>query len=295
MPLSESHLAVIFSLASAVLAATFSLIVRRGQVHGNAATGVIIGLIVNIPWLVAATIWLWEPSWWNPWAFLLLTGSGLTGPALGRMFMFLGIHNLGVSRAMPLMATNPLFTAVLAYSILGERPGPYIWAGTFLVVAGCVAITMKGKTEPGWNRRAIWLPLAAVAGFSISNIFRKAGMEAVPSPILGITLTSLTGLIFLLLSMRFMPAGHRPNLKWGKVWTFYGVCGLINSFAFLSHFAAIRYGDLTVISPLSATAPFFALTLSLFFLRDLERVTAWIVSGTVFVVAGGALIAWRIL
>jgi uncharacterized membrane protein len=117
----------------------------------------------------------------------------------------------------------------------------------------------------------------------------------VPSPILGITLTSLTGLIFLLLSMRFMPAGHRPNLKWGKVWTFYGVCGLINSFAFLSHFAAIRYGDLAVISPLSATAPFFALTLSLFFLRDLERVTAWIVSGTVFVVAGGALIAWRIL
>ena len=293
--MSESHLAIVFSLSTAVMAATFSLIVRRGQQYGNAATGVLIGLIVNVPWLLAATIWLWEPGWWNPWALLLFTGSGLTGPMIGRVFMFLGIHNLGVSRAMPLMATNPLFTAVLAYAILGERPGPYVWIGTFLVVAGCAATTMKGNAGSALNRRYLWMPFVAVAGFAVSNIFRKIGMSVMPSPILGITVTSLAGLIFLFAFARFMPADHRPVLRWGKAWTFYGICGTINSLAFLAHFAAIRYGDLTVVSPLSSTAPFFALVLSWIFLRDVERLTAWIVAGTVLVVAGGALIAWRVL
>ncbi len=293
--MSESHLAVSFALATAVMAATFSLIVRRGQAHGNAATGVLIGLIVNTPWLIALSIWFWEPGWWNPRAFLFFAAAGMTGPSIGRVFMYLSIHNLGVSRAMPLMATNPLFTAVLAYGLLGERPGPFIWAGTLLVVAGCAAITMKGGLEKGWSRRYLWMPFVGVAGFAISNIFRKGGMNLLPSPLLGITITSFTGLIVLLASGWLMPKAYRPSLKWGKAWAFYGVIGAINSLAFLSHFAAIRYGDLTVVSPLASTAPFFSLVLSWIFLRDLERVTRWIVAGTVFVVSGGALIAWRIL
>ncbi len=293
--MSEAHLAIIFSLGTAVMAASFSLIVRRGQQHGNAATGVLIGLIVNVPWLLALTWWYWEPHWWNPWALLFFVGSGATGPCLGRVFMFLGIHKLGVARAMPLMATNPLFTALLAYTILAERPGPWIWAGTLLVVVGCVGITLKGAVGAVFDRRYLWMPFAGVLGFSVSNIFRKAGMNEVPSPILGITMTSVAGLVFLLALGRFLPKDYRPNLRLGKAWYFYGICGTINSFAFLSHFAAIRYGDLTVVSPLSATAPFFALILSGIFLRDVERVTAWIVAGTMFVVSGGALIAWRVM
>lgn len=293
--MSESHLAIVFSLGTAMMAASFSLMVRRGQQYGNAATGVLIGLIVSTPWLAAVTLWLWEPGWWNPWALLLFVGSGLTGPVLGRIFMYLSIHNLGVSRSMPLMAANPVFTAVLAYSILGERPGPYIWAGTLLVASGCAAITIKSKGDSSWNRRLVWMPFAAVAGFAISNIFRKAGMLAVPSPILGITITTLSGLVFLLILGPFMPAERRPDLRPGKAWYFYGVCGTVNTLAFLSHFAAIRYGDLTVVSPLSSTAPFFALVLSWIFMRDLERLTAWIVAGTAFIVSGGAIIAWRVL
>ncbi len=293
--MSESHLAVSFALATAVMAATFSLIVRRGQAHGNAATGVLIGLIVNTPWLIALTIWFWEPGWWRPWAFIYFAAAGLTGLSLGRVLMYQSIHTLGVSRAMPLMATNPLFTAMLAYALLGERPGPYIWAGTLLVVAGCAAIAMRRGGESGWSRRYLWLPFAAVAGFAVSNVLRKEGLNLLPSPLLGMTITSLAGLIVLLFSGKFMPEGYRPDLRPGKTWAFYGVCGAINSLAFLSHFAAIRYGDLTVVSPLSSTAPFFSLVLSWIFLRDVERVTRWIVAGTVFVVSGGALIAWRIL
>jgi len=293
--MNDSLLAVMFSLCSAVMAASFSLIVRRGKQHGNATTGVLIGLIVSTPGLVAATLWFWEPSWWNFRALILFSAAGLTGPVLGRIFMYLAIHNLGVSRSMPLMATNPVFTAVLAYSILGERPGPYIWAGTLFVASGCAAITIKSHDDLHWNRRLLWMPFAAVAGFAISNLFRKAGMLAVPSPIFGVTITTLSGLVFLSLLGLFMSSEYSPNLRSGKAWVFYGVCGSINTLAFLANFAAIRYGDLTVVSPLFSTAPFFALLLSAIFLRDVERLTVWIVAGTAFIVSGGLIIAWRVL
>ena len=63
--MNDSLTAVIFSLSAAVFAASFSLIARRGQQHGSAVTGVVIGLIVNTPVLIAVTVYFWEPGWWN--------------------------------------------------------------------------------------------------------------------------------------------------------------------------------------------------------------------------------------
>ena len=42
----------IFSILTAVSTGTFSIIVRQGRHHGNAYTGVLIGLVVSIPILI---------------------------------------------------------------------------------------------------------------------------------------------------------------------------------------------------------------------------------------------------
>ncbi|MEE9274976.1 MAG: DMT family transporter [bacterium] len=293
--MSESSLAAIFAFGSAVSVGVFSLVVRRGQQHGNAMTGVFIGLIVTLPFMLVGAVVFWDPAWWNPWAVLLFVFSGALGPCLGRVLMYQGIHYLGVARAVPMMATAPLFTGILAVVFLGERPGPYIWAGTLLIAVGCAAIAMKRGGEAHWDRRYIWVPFAAVASFGVANIFRKAGIDIVPSPLFGITVSSLAGFLFLLPAARLLPAAHRPRLRWGKAWYFYGLCGTLNTLAFSLHFFAIRHGDLTIVTPLSSTSPFFALILSGLLMRDIEQVTGRIVAGTAFVVLGGALIAWRVL
>ncbi len=288
-------LAAMFALGTAVLSASFSVLVRKGQRYGGATTGVLIGLIVSIPVLAVATAVFWDPRWWTPNAFLYFVAAGLLGPCLGRVLMFLSIHHLGVARAIPLKSVAPLFTAVLAYWLLGERPGPYIWAGTILIVAGCAAFTVKKKSDSSWSRRLLWLPFAAMAVFGLGAVARKIGLGMLPVPLLGITITTFTGLLCLMGFSAFLPPGQRPDLRWGKAWYFYGACGLINTLAFLSSFYALMYGDITIVMPLSNTAPFFALLMSHLLLRDLERVTGLIVLGTVFTVAGGGLIAWRIL
>ena len=292
--MSGTLLATVFSVGTSLCTASFSLIVRRGQQHGSAITGVVIGLIVSVPVLLAASWLTWDPAVWSTTGILWFALGGLTGPSLGRVFMYRGIHHLGVARAMPMMATGPLFTGVLAIAFMGERPGPLVWAGTVLITAGCAAISYKKKADKSWNPRHLWMPLVSLAGFAVSNIFRKLGLMSCPSPLLGITATSVVGLVFLLLLAHFLSPAQRPDLRPGKAWAFYGVCGLVNTLSFFLHFFALLYGDLTIVTPLSSISPLFALLFSWFFLRDVERVTGWIVAGTVLIVLGVGLIAWRI-
>lgn len=289
------YLAALFSLGTAIFSAAFSLVVRKGQAHGNAVTGVVIGLIVNTPLLIAASWYLWEPALWNPRAIFWFAAGGLTGPVLGRIFMYQSIHFLGVSRTSPLVATGPLMTSILAYTFLGERPGPFIWGGTVCVVLGCMFITMKGKAGATWDRRFIWLAVAAMFFFSISNLVRKTGINILPVPIYAVTVTYISALLFMILFSRALPKVHRPHLKGKKTWLFYGLSGLLNTTAFLFHFTAIHFGDLTIVAPISSVSPFFALILSWLFLRNVERITPLLVTGTSFVVLGGLLIVWKII
>jgi drug/metabolite transporter (DMT)-like permease len=293
--MNDIALAATFALITALIAAPMSVIVRRGQVHGNAMTGVIIGLAVNLPLLAAATVILWEPSWWNLEAIMFFLALGVAGPSLGRFFMYQSIHHLGVARSMPLISTLPLTTAVAAYGLLGERPGPYIWAGTLLVVAGCAALTLKGKADAVWNRRYLWFPLMSVAGFTAGNVIRKMGLGVLPSPLFGVTLTYFSGLIFLLLLRNFLPPAHQPDLRWGRRWNFYGLCGMCNTLSILTRFTATQYGNLTIVVPLFGMSAVFALISSWLFLRDVERITLPVAGGAIFVMLGGALVAWRVL
>ena len=293
--MTDTTLAALFALLTAAIAGLVGIAVRRGQAYGNAVTGVLIGLIVNLPLLFAATAILWEPSWWDLGPVLWFVALGLAGPCLGRVFMYQSIHHLGLARAIPLVATLPLTTAAAAFGLLGERPGPFIWAGTILIVAGCIGLTMKGRPGASWDRRYLWLPLLSIAGFTAGNIIRKVGLNVVPSPVFGVTVTYASAFVFLYLFQRWMPATHRPDLSWGPKWGFYGVCGLFNTASILSRFTATRYGDLTIVVPIFAMSSLFALLASWLFLRDLERITFPILAGAVLIVCGGALVAWRVL
>jgi uncharacterized membrane protein len=291
--MSDIALSVLYSLSTAASTGTFSIFVRRGQRHANAVTGVLIGLIVTLPVLLIATWFLWQPGWWNPKAYLILAASGLMGPAMGRVLYFAAIHYLGVARALPLASTMPLMAAALGIGILGERPGVGVLVGTFLIVVGCIGITTKKVGDTSWNRKHIWIPIVGVVMFSISHVFRKSGVEMVDSPLVGITVMSFSGMCCLFALSRLLPVDQQPQLGRVKAWYFYSVGGALNGLSVFLHFSALNLGDLTIVTPLSATAPFFALLLSWLLLKDLERVTFPIVLGTILIVLGGILVAWR--
>ncbi|MBI4251159.1 MAG: DMT family transporter [Candidatus Tectomicrobia bacterium] len=286
--------AALFALGTSAFFGAFSILVRLGREHANAITGVFISLVAPLPFFVPAALLAWDPAWRDPRAIGFFVLAGMAGPACSRVFLYLSIHHLGVARAMPLTSVTPLFSTALAILVLGERPGPYIWAGTLLIAAGSAALSWKKTSDKSWDRRCLWLVLASVLASACSFLFRKLALTAVNAPLLGVTVSSLAGLFFLNLFRPLMPAAERPRRPGRKAWGFYGACGLLNGAGFLTQFYALGLGDVSIVIPLSSTAPLFSLLLSRLLLRGTERVTKLIVAGTLLIVAGAALISWKL-
>ncbi len=293
--MSTSTLSVLFSLSTALVVGSFSLFVRSGQRHANAVSGVLIGIIVSFPALLAGAVWTWESAHYQPvaWAFFGL--AGVMGPAVGRVCFFHSIHRLGVARAVPLNSTMPLFSAMIGMLVLDEEPGTYVLAGTALIVLGCVGITSRGGEAQPVGGRHLLVALASVVFFSLSHVLRKLGVGPAPNPFLGISIMSVSGGVCLYVFGQYLPAALRPSLNVKRAWAAYSIGGALNALAVLFHLYGLRYGDLTIVIPLSATAPLWALLFTAIFLRKRERITWPILLGTAAVVAGGVLVAGRAL
>ncbi len=291
--MSETLHGAALALGASVTFGVFSLFARRGRQHANEVTGVLIGLFVSVPLFWLGVLLNWQPHWWNLEAIVYFALAGFFGSAVGRTLLFRSLHEVGVARTVPIISATPLLSTTLAYLFLGERPGAHLWAGTFLIVAGCAALAIREEGEPKLNPRTLWMPFACVAGHALSLIFRKSGMMTVPSPLFASATASLAGLIFLAISLRFLPASLLPDFRQRWAWHYFTVCGLLNLAGFFLLNYALHLAGVSIAVPLNATSPLVALLLSYFFLRDVEQVTRWIVSGTVSILLGVALISWQ--
>ena len=73
--------------------------------------------------------------------FLWFFSAGLTSFAAGSLLNYVGIKNIGVSKASPLFGTSPLFAALLAIIILNENPTIMLGMGIVIVTFGIILIT----------------------------------------------------------------------------------------------------------------------------------------------------------
>jgi drug/metabolite transporter (DMT)-like permease len=145
---------------------------------------------------------------------------GLIHFFLGWTLLNLGQHLIGAARTGPLLATTPLFGAVLAAIWLQEVPGLFTVAGMILTVTGVVVLSTERPvvaessvppregeapsagpsssvaTLTRSRRRA---GLAAALGtalcWAVSPIFIREGLEGLPSPLLGVTVSMVSSAI----------------------------------------------------------------------------------------------------
>ena len=74
-------------------------------------------------------------------------------------------------------------------------------------------------------------------------------------------------------------------------WALAVAAGTISSAAAISYYFALNFAPVVLVSPVSGTAPLFAMLFTIIFLKRLESVTPRMIAGCVLVVAGVALIA----
>ncbi len=224
---------------------------------------------------------------------LFLALAGCFGPGLGNMANFIGIDRMGVSRAIPVSASTPIWGVLFATAILGERPGVPVWLGTLCIVGGVFVLSLGGKEEGrgfgSWFRGALIFPLVASLFLSIGPIFVKLGLSHQKTPMAGIGIAFAAGMTILLAGKPLLPGGGKIQAD-GRALRWFLLGGVFNIGASFMMFTALMVGEVSIALPLSRLMPLWVLLLSYLFLGQVERITGRVALAAALVVAGGVLI-----
>ncbi|MEM4645201.1 MAG: EamA family transporter, partial [Archaeoglobaceae archaeon] len=72
--------------------------------------------------------------------FLLLLSGAISG-AFGMIFYFEALKSIGASRAVPITAIYPMFTAIFSFILLSETLSAKTLLGVMLIIVGTILVS----------------------------------------------------------------------------------------------------------------------------------------------------------
>jgi uncharacterized membrane protein len=218
--------------------------------------------------------------------------SGCLQPLFARALYYEALTRIGVSRAGPLRAAEPLFATAIAVTILHEQPTIPVYVGTVLIVGSVWAISAGKSGTANWRLLDALFPLGAALVSAISQTLRKQGLNILPDPfVAAVTVTSVTLTLLVIFLITTNRTGKLRMER--KNFLFFFCAALIALSAQIANFIALSRADVSVIIPLLNTTPLFAVLFSSFFLRSMETITPRIIFGAILMVAGIMIITSR--
>ncbi len=217
-------------------------------------------------------------------AVLIFAGVGVVFPVAVSILSVRSNEKLGPAVTGAVGNVTPLFAVLGAVLFLGERLSLGQTAGLAFVVLGVILLALRGgaggRTWPIW---VLLLPLAAALIRGAIQPLIKTGLaqwhEPLAAAAIGYTMSMVV--ILSLVGRRAWREGraHPGGVAW------FTAVGIFNGAATLLLYAALGLGSITVVAPLVALFPLFALMLSLVFLRN-EHLPVVGLLGIVVSVAG---------
>ena len=277
----------LLALGAAVLSAAATIFIRQGLRGSDPYTGFWINLIVGAAALWAAVIVTGGIVQISARSVALFVLAGLIGTVGGRLLRFHAIDKVGASVSSAVLNLQPLISTGLAIVFLGEDVTVPILLGTIVIVAGTVLLSASGR-HLGFEPWKIVLPLGSAACFGVVAILRKIGLSHM-GPVAATAINVTTALIAY--STMMLAVRHRGILTCrGRTLGYFVAAGLAENIAVFMTIVGLSMGAVSVVTPLTATAPIFVLVLSPFLLRGVELLTGRVVAGTMLIVFGVYLI-----
>ena len=176
---------ILLTILSAIVLGIYGL-AKKAAVHDNAVPAV---LLLNVA--TAAVVYLpimlisWQqPQWLDGTHFQLQTfrpnqhGMVFAKSVLVAASWILAFHalkNLPLSIAAPIRSTSPLWTILIASTLLDEQPSPVQWLGIATILSAFFAFSQVGRKEGIHFRNNRWvvMMIAATLLGSISALYDK--------------------------------------------------------------------------------------------------------------------------
>jgi drug/metabolite transporter, DME family len=230
---------------------------------------------------------------------VIVVVSGIIGLGIGDTLYLYGLKTVGVSRAVPLSATYPLFTLIWATLLLGEPVTVTAVAGAVVILAG-IWLLSREKTDSGDREKGQLVLTGLVASLATAIIWsvslslmdivvKMPGVGTLDAnyAIITLRIASIAGFLLLLSPLL---ERERSFLKVSRS-TAIGLCvgGLIaNTLGWLLMNYSFTATVSTQAVPISSITPLFSAFAGFLLFR--EKATLSRVLGVVVVVIGVVLI-----
>lgn len=219
---------------------------------------------------IIAPIWLLKEGGLprlHPRSWLILVGQTLCGSVLFTIFVLYGLRWTSPASAGIITSTTPACMGLLAWIILGERPGGRVLAGIVISVAGIAVLNLSGARGDGAGSWAGNLFVAAaVVVESLFLLVRKSIRDQL-SPL------AVSSLITLLATLFFMPLGlwQAANFSFAGLpleawWCVLYYAVPVTIIAYLCWFAGVTRVPAGVAGIFTGVLPVSALLISALFL-----------------------------
>ncbi|WP_143308905.1 DMT family transporter [Candidatus Entotheonella palauensis] len=281
----------LLALLSAFFNGAATILIRQGLQDATAQTGYWINLVVGVAGLWLAVSLLTPGDVFAIRALPYFIAAGLIGTVGGRFTRFLAIDKVGASVASSIINLNPFISAGLAIALLGERVTLPILAGTVVIVVGTILLS-SSRRQAGFRLRHLIYPFTAASCFGTVAIIRKLGLSET-GPIFGAAVNMTTALIVFTLFL--WASGNRQAMRCHgpSLWYFIGA-GVAENTGVCLLIVALSLGQVSLVVPLSGTAPLFVLPMTWLFLRHVEKLTWRIIVGSILIVGGVVVLTgWR--
>jgi drug/metabolite transporter, DME family len=279
----------LLALATSICYAVALISARKGLRYSTPATVTCASILVQVVTLWSVVFLRGGPPRALPLAVALFIFVGITQLGV-RLLAYGGVSKIGASRSSALQAISPLISAAVAIAFLHERATPAVLLGTVLVVCGIVLISWRPeqqiKTFRWWH---LLLPVGAALLTGINHPIRRYALTLSNEPLFFAALMGTASLVGFLGYVNF--PSTRERLVWQrKAVGYFLVTGIAETLSISFIITALSIGPVVVIAPIAASYPLWALIGAAIFLREVERISALTVLGSLSIVAGAVAI-----
>jgi DME family drug/metabolite transporter len=230
---------------------------------------------------------------------LLLAGlSGVIGLCIGDTLYMLSLKLIGVSRAVPVTCTYPLFTMLFATLFFSEQITLFVLLGAVLIVVGIWLISQEKGKSSGMGRNVLFKGVlvafvaAVVWGVSIAFMDEALALSklAILDAAFAVNTVRLSATTFSLLAISPFFDRQFGFLKLKRrTWIILAIGGVV-ALGLGWVLLAVSLLDIpaSYAVPISSVSPLFATLFGAFLLK--ERVTTRIFVGSVFIVLGTSVL-----
>lgn len=246
-------------------------------------------------------------------ALVNFAAAGLVHFFVGWTLLNMSQKRLGAARTSPLIATTPIFGAIVAAFTLGEVPSGVSIVGIVTIVGGVCLVglghrrrpagvvtadpnppvgTTPDRTDPpgfGWS--APLAGLGAAMSWAVSPIFIRRGLQEIDVPLLGVTISMLAAVVAYGLALLVKPRGATTPSSSRRALATKLLAGALVGLATWTRWYALSLAPVAEVLGLALlSVPTVMVVAPLLAGRDVERVTTRVLGGAVLVIAGALVL-----